>query len=73
MTWCPDVGGCLCGKFLGGTEIGPGEADRAEVAKPLAEATITCDGEGVTTSDNARLSYQNLRRPIYPLERINAP
>ena len=40
---------------------------------PLAKATITCDGEGVTTSDNARLSYQNLRRPIYPLDRINEP
>jgi microcystin degradation protein MlrC len=40
---------------------------------PLAKATITCDGVGVTTSDNARLSYQNLRRPIYPLDRINAP
>ncbi|MBW8056323.1 MAG: hypothetical protein FVQ76_13620, partial [Nitrospira sp.] len=43
------------------------------MAEPLAEATITCDGEGVTTSDNARLRYQNLRRPIYPPERINAP
>ncbi|MEE8506935.1 MAG: hypothetical protein V3S40_12040 [Kiloniellales bacterium] len=43
------------------------------MAEPLAEATITGDGEGVTTSDKARLNYQNLRRPIYPLERINAP
>ena len=40
---------------------------------PLAKATITCDGDGVTTSDNARLNYRNLRRPIYPLDRINAP
>jgi microcystin degradation protein MlrC len=40
---------------------------------PLAKATITCDGEGVTTSDNARLNYQNLRRPIHPLDRINEP
>ncbi|MCH9012590.1 MAG: microcystin degradation protein MlrC, partial [Proteobacteria bacterium] len=40
---------------------------------PLAKATITCDGEGVTTSDNARLNYRNLRRPIYPLDRINEP
>lgn len=34
---------------------------------PLAKATITCDGEGVTTSDNAKLRFQNVRRPIYPL------
>lgn len=34
---------------------------------PLAKATITCDGEGVTTSDNSRLSFQNVRRPVYPL------
>jgi microcystin degradation protein MlrC len=40
---------------------------------PLAKATITCDGEGVTTSDNARLNYRNLRRPIHPLDRINEP
>ena len=39
----------------------------------LAKATITCDGDGVTTSDNARLNYQNLRRPIHPLDRINEP
>ncbi|MEE8454207.1 MAG: M81 family metallopeptidase [Limibaculum sp.] len=39
----------------------------------LAKATITCDGEGVTTSDNARLNYRNLRRPIHPLDRINEP
>ena len=37
----------------------------------LAKATITCDGDGVTTSDNALLSYGNLRRPIFPLDRLN--
>jgi microcystin degradation protein MlrC len=34
----------------------------------LARHTLTLDGEGVTTSDNARLTYENIRRPIYPLD-----
>lgn len=38
---------------------------------PLAKATITLDGEGVTTSDNSKLTYDRLARPIYPLDRIN--
>ena len=38
---------------------------------PLAKATFTLDGEGVTTSDNSILRYGKLRRPIYPLDRIN--
>jgi microcystin degradation protein MlrC len=40
---------------------------------PLARATITCDGEGVTTSDNSVLRFQRVRRPIFPLDRINEP
>jgi microcystin degradation protein MlrC len=39
---------------------------------PLARATITCDGEGVTTSDNDRLRFRHVRRPIFPLDRLNA-
>ncbi len=35
---------------------------------PLAKATIACDGEGVTTSDNSQLRFEHLRRPIYPLD-----
>jgi microcystin degradation protein MlrC len=35
---------------------------------PLAKATFTLDGEGVTTSDNNVLHYQNVRRPVYPLD-----
>ncbi len=35
---------------------------------PLATATITLDGYGVTTSDNSQLNYQNLRRPLFPLD-----
>ncbi len=38
---------------------------------PLARHTITCDGIGVTTSDNDLLDYSNVRRPIFPLDRIN--
>jgi microcystin degradation protein MlrC len=35
---------------------------------PLASETFTCDGAGVTTSDNAELSFRRIRRPIYPLD-----
>ncbi|BBK41551.1 microcystinase C [Allostella vacuolata] len=37
---------------------------------PIARHTITCDGIGVTTSDNRILTYRNVRRPIYPLDEI---
>lgn len=37
----------------------------------LARATITLDGVGVTTSDNSILEFRHVRRPIYPLDRIN--
>jgi microcystin degradation protein MlrC len=40
---------------------------------PLARATITCDGEGVTTSDNNLLRFEHVRRPVFPLDRLNAP
>lgn len=40
---------------------------------PLAKATLTLDGNGVTTSDNGLLDYRHVRRPIYPLDRINEP
>ena len=39
---------------------------------PLARHTITLDGDGVTTSDNSRLDYRRVRRPVYPLDRINS-
>ncbi|HXY99258.1 MAG TPA: M81 family metallopeptidase [Stellaceae bacterium] len=38
---------------------------------PLARATILCDGEGVTTSDNDRLRFEHVRRPVFPLDRPN--
>jgi microcystin degradation protein MlrC len=40
---------------------------------PIARETITCDGVGVTTSDNDLLDFKNVRRPIYPLDLINEP
>ncbi|MEQ9641925.1 MAG: M81 family metallopeptidase [Alphaproteobacteria bacterium] len=40
---------------------------------PIARHTITCDGIGVTTSDNRLLNYQHVRRPIYPLDIVNEP
>jgi microcystin degradation protein MlrC len=35
---------------------------------PLAKATITCDGTGVTTSDNSLLAFDKVNRPIFPLD-----
>jgi microcystin degradation protein MlrC len=34
----------------------------------LAKATITCDGTGVTTSDNSLLVFDKVSRPIFPLD-----
>jgi microcystin degradation protein MlrC len=39
----------------------------------IARATVTCDGVGVTTSDNDQFDFKHLRRPIFPLDRINEP
>jgi len=39
----------------------------------LGTHTITCDGHGVTTSDNSLLDFEKVRRPIYPLDNINEP
>ena len=39
----------------------------------LPKLTLTLDGSGVTTSDNDVLDYRRVRRPIYPLDRINRP
>jgi microcystin degradation protein MlrC len=38
---------------------------------PLAKATFTLDGIGVTTSDNTKLDYKHLRKPLYPFDRLN--
>jgi microcystin degradation protein MlrC len=39
----------------------------------IERETVTCDGVGVTTSDNNQLEFVNIRRPIYPLDLINEP
>lgn len=40
---------------------------------PIAKAVIECAGTGVCTSDYAQLNFENVRRPIYPLDLINDP
>jgi microcystin degradation protein MlrC len=37
---------------------------------PLASETFTCDGAGVTTSDNGQLAFRKVRRPIFPLDAV---
>ena len=39
----------------------------------LVRHTVTLDGSGVTTSENSKLDYQHLRRPIYPLDSPSWP
>ncbi len=34
----------------------------------IGKHTLLCDGEGVTTSRNELLNYQNIRRPVFPLD-----
>ncbi len=41
--------------------------------KAIAKAVIECAGTGVCTSDYDQLSFAKVRRPIYPLDRINEP
>jgi microcystin degradation protein MlrC len=36
----------------------------------LGRHTLTLDGTGVTTSDNSRLTFRQVRRPIYPLDEM---
>ena len=40
---------------------------------PVARDIIQCAGTGVCTSDYSTLDFKNVRRPIYPLDRINDP
>ncbi len=39
--------------------------------KPIGRHTLTLDGTGVTTSDNDRVRFDRVRRPIYPLDLMN--
>jgi microcystin degradation protein MlrC len=40
--------------------------------KPIARAIVECAGRGVCTSDYGSISFEHVRRPIYPLDRINS-
>ena len=37
----------------------------------LAKQVIECAGVGVCTSDYDMLDFKNVRRPIFPLDKIN--
>jgi len=39
----------------------------------LARHVVDCAGTGVCTSDYSQLTFNNVRRPIYPLDLINEP
>lgn len=41
--------------------------------RPIARAEIECAGTGVCTSDYGVLDFRKVRRPIFPLDRINTP
>jgi hypothetical protein len=34
---------------------------------------VECAGTGVCTSDYGLLNFQNVRRPIYPLDTLDTP
>ncbi len=38
---------------------------------PIIKETVECAGTGVCTSDYSVLDFQHVRRPVYPLDRIN--
>ena len=35
---------------------------------PVAEAIVYCDGDGVTSSNNEKFEFKNIRHPIFPLD-----
>lgn len=39
---------------------------------PIAKRIIECAGRGVCTSDYGELTFEHVRRPIFPLDNINA-
>jgi microcystin degradation protein MlrC len=40
---------------------------------PIAKGVVDCAGVGVCTSDYGMLNFRRVRRPIFPLDRINTP
>jgi len=41
--------------------------------REMARALVECAGRGVCTSDYGELTFRKVRRPIYPLDGVNAP
>ena len=41
--------------------------------RPIIGGEVECAGVGVCTSDYSMLDFRNVRRPVYPLDRINTP
>ncbi len=41
--------------------------------RDIAKATVECAGLGVCTSDYSEITFEKVRRPIYPLDGVNAP
>jgi microcystin degradation protein MlrC len=39
----------------------------------IAKGVVECAGTGVCTSDYSMLNFRKVRRPIFPLDRINDP
>ena len=39
--------------------------------KPIASEIVECAGTGVCTSDYDALAFEHVRRPIFPLDRVN--
>ncbi|WP_315837668.1 M81 family metallopeptidase [Bradyrhizobium prioriisuperbiae] len=40
------------------------------VFEPISSALVECDSRGVTSSDSSLFSYENLKRPVYPLDAL---
>ena len=38
---------------------------------PIAKSIIECAGRGVCTSDYSEITFENVRRPIFPLDNLN--
>jgi microcystin degradation protein MlrC len=41
--------------------------------RDIAKAIVECAGRGVCTSDYSEIEFRNVRRPIFPLDNIDAP
>jgi microcystin degradation protein MlrC len=41
--------------------------------RDIAKAVVECAGRGVCTSDYSEIEFRNVRRPIFPLDNVDAP